>query len=89
MAAGNSRVQNPEAGLVEKRQEATSCQPWRGQPAARWNRRATRPNAIRVSVINDKVDPVSGVLNTPLLAPIGADGGDISPDRTLLPEQPQ
>jgi hypothetical protein len=27
------------------------CQPWRGQPAARWNRRATRPNAIRVSVI--------------------------------------
>src|SRR5262249_27473579 len=35
------------------------CQPWRGQPAARWNRRATRPNAIRDSVINDSVDPVS------------------------------
>src|SRR5437588_9845688 len=34
--------------------------PWRGQAAARWNRRATRPNAIRVSVINDRVDPVSG-----------------------------
>jgi hypothetical protein len=33
------------------------CQPWRGQPAARWNRRASRPNAIRVSAINDRVDP--------------------------------
>ena len=32
----------------------------RGQPAARLNRRAATPNAIRVSVINDRVDPVSG-----------------------------
>ena len=30
--------------------------------AARLNRRATRPNAIRVSVINDWVDPESGTL---------------------------
>jgi len=36
------------------------CQPWCGQAAARLNRRAARPNAIRVSVINDRVDPVSG-----------------------------
>ena len=35
-------------------------QPRRGQAAARLNRRATSPNAIRVSVINDRVDPVSG-----------------------------
>src|SRR6266550_3681877 len=35
-------------------------QPWRGQAAARWNCRAATPNAIRVSVINDRVDPVSG-----------------------------
>ena len=58
-----------EAGLVAERQEATFCQPWRGQPAARWNRRATRPNAMSVSVINDRVDPPSGValpgLHTP------------------------
>ena len=37
------------------------CQPWRGQADARLNCRATRPNAIRVSVINDRVDPASGV----------------------------
>src|SRR5204863_6001486 len=36
------------------------CQSWHGQAAARWNRRAATPNAIRVSVINDRVDPVSG-----------------------------
>src|SRR6516165_2157415 len=48
------------------------CQLWRGQPAARWDRRATRANAIRVSVINDRVDPASGTealtLHTPGLS---------------------
>ena len=38
------------------------CQPWRGQAAARLNRRATRPNAIRDRDINDKVDPASGTV---------------------------
>src|SRR5207253_2363731 len=38
------------------------CQSWQGQAAARWNRRAATPNAIRVSVINDRVDPVSGTV---------------------------
>ena len=37
-------------------------QPRHGQAAARWNRRAATPNAIRVSVINDRVDPVSGTV---------------------------
>src|SRR5678816_3409048 len=68
------------------------CQPWRGQPAARWNRRATRPNAIRVSVVNDRVDPVSGVampwIHTPglsLLLPMASDVCPPSPaPRTSL-----
>ena len=45
---------------MAERQGATSASPGRAQPAARLNCRATRPNAKRVSVINDRVDPASG-----------------------------
>src|SRR5689334_3487468 len=38
----------------------TELEAGRGQAAARLNRRAATPNAIRVSVINDRVNPVSG-----------------------------
>src|SRR5205814_10650366 len=63
------------------------CQSWRGQAAARWNRRAAAPNAIRVSVINDRVDPVSGTALcpnavVPLRCPKSA--GDWGPPPTVL-----
>ena len=45
------------------------CSPWPGQVAGRWNRRVTRPNAIRVSVINDWVDPVSATAPTVVHVP--------------------
>src|SRR5262249_12661096 len=46
----------PSAG----RPRGDFCPSWSGQAAARLNCRAATPNAIRVSVINDRVDPVSG-----------------------------
>ena len=49
----------PGSGSSSETARGDFCQPWRGQAAARWNRRATRPNAIKVSVINDRVDPAS------------------------------
>src|SRR5215471_10720481 len=38
------------------------CQPWRGQAAARWDRRATRPNAVKDRNNNAKEDPASGAV---------------------------
>jgi hypothetical protein len=58
-----------KACLAAERQESDFCQSWHGQAAARFNRRAPTPNAIRVSVINDRVDPVSATAPTVVQVP--------------------
>src|SRR5262249_5022285 len=50
----------PRSGPSAGRPRGDFCPSWSGQAAARLNCRAATPNAIRVSVINDRVDPVSG-----------------------------
>lgn len=57
-SVGGNGGSGPRGGTAR----ADFCQSWHGQAAARWNRRAATPNAIRVSVINDRVDPVSGTV---------------------------